>query len=306
VWLKPRGLDLILNRIQTSSSILFRQFVLQSVSVRTKEEINLQKERSEGEEGRKDMFHYLFQATDPDTGGPAYKPAALFSEAFLLIIAGTDTSAVALCAIFFYITHNPRVYQRLEKEILGTFSSLEEIQSGPKLASCRYLHACVDEALRMNPPAPAELPREVLSGGLNIDGQYVPEGVNVGTSGWSLMHHDETFGDPWVYRPERWIVDEVTGVTAADVTRAQSAFYPFSTGVGNCAGQKLAMREMLLATARTLYSLEVKAADGPSGSLGAGSPELGWGRRGRNQFIIDDFYIGAKNGPMVQFRKRPV
>lgn len=295
---------MILNRIQTPSSILFRHFVLQSVAQRTRDEMKLQKDRAEGEEGRKDMFHYLFQAKDPDTGRPAYKPAALVSEAFLLIIAGTDTSSVALCAMFFYLTRNPRVQERLEKEILSTFGSLDDIRSGAKLASCRYLQACVDEALRMAPPTPSELPREVLSGGLVIDGQYVPQGANVGTSGWSLMHHDETFGDPWVYRPERWIVDEATGVTAADVSRAQTAFYPFSIGVGNCAGQKLAMKELLLSTARTLYSLEVKAVEGSAGSLGAGCHELGWGRRDKNHFIIDDAYIGAKDGPMVQFRRR--
>lgn len=176
-------------------------------------------------------LHYLFQANDPITGDPAYTPVTLYSEAFLLILAGTDTSSVSLCAIFFYLTHNPWVYHRLVKEIRDTFNSPEEIQSRAKLASCRYLAACVDEALRMAPPVPTELPREVLSGGLTIDGQYIPPGVNVGTSGWALMHHDEVFRNPRVYRPERWIINETTGVTAADVTRAQSAFYTLPTAL---------------------------------------------------------------------------
>jgi len=306
VWLKPRGLDFILNLMRPPGSNNFGRFVAAAVGERTKQEQELQKERSKGQEGRKDIFHYLFQAKDTITGGPGYTIPELYSEAVLLIIAGTDTSSVSLCANFFYITHNPRVYQRLTKEIRGTFASLDEIKSGPKLLSCRYLRACVDESLRMAPPVPAELPREVLPGGLIIDGDYIPQGVTVGTSGWSLMHYDEAFGDPWVYRPERWIVDEATGVTPEDFTLAQSAFYPFSIGVGNCVGQKLAMTEMLLAIAKTFYRLDVKAPVPPDDLLGAGSEKLGWGRRSKKFFVIDDAYIGAKDGPMVQFKRRKV
>ncbi|KUJ12540.1 benzoate 4-monooxygenase cytochrome P450 [Mollisia scopiformis] len=306
VWLKPRGLDFVLNRIKPAASKQYGQFVMDSVMQRTKQEQKLQKERAEGAEVRTDMFHYLFQAKDPKTGGPAYTPIELFSEASLLIIAGTDTSAVVLCAFFFYITRNPRAYRRLTKEIRETFGNLDEIKSGPKLSSCRYLSACIDEALRMCPPLPSELPREVLSGGLVIDGQQIPQGVNVGTSGWSLMHHDEVYGDPWVYRPERWIADEASGVTTEDVTRAQRAFYPFSAGVGNCAGKNLAMKELLLATARTLFMVDVKAPPAPDNLLGAGSSELGWGSRSKSHFVIEDAYLGTKDGPMLQLKRRTI
>lgn len=301
VWLKPRGLNGVLNRIASPAQKDFNKFVSSSVSERTKQERSLKEKLSKGEAPRKDMFHYLFAAKDPETGNPAYTPISLFSEATLLIIAGTDTTSVAMCAIFFYITHNTRVYEKLTKEIRSTFKTLDEVRSGEKLSSCRYLRACIDEALRMAPPAPGELPREILKGGLYVDGHLFPEGVQIGTSGWSLMHHDEIFGDPWVYRPERWIVDDANGVTAEDVSRSLSAFHPFSIGIGNCAGQKLAMQEMLLVTARVLMKMNVRGVHGDM--LGAGSPHLGWGRRSKNNFQIEDFYIGLRRGPSLQFRR---
>ena len=52
---------------------------------------------------RKDMFHYLYQAKDPETGQPAYSRDELLAEASLLTIAGSDTTLTSLCGFFFYI-----------------------------------------------------------------------------------------------------------------------------------------------------------------------------------------------------------
>ncbi|TVY86296.1 Cytochrome P450 monooxygenase [Lachnellula willkommii] len=297
-------LDILLERIKTPETARFEDFVQASVAERTEQEQRFQKERIQGQEPRKDMFHYLFQARDPDTGGPAYTSNQLFSEATLLTIAGTDTTSTAMCAIFFYLAHNPRVYKKLTREVREKFGSAHEIVGGLKLASCQYLRACIDESLRVAPPVLPELSREVLPGGLSIDGAFVPEGVQVGTSGWSLMHHDEVFGDPWVYRPERWIVDEESGVTAGDVSRAQMAFHPFSIGVGNCVGRNLAMQELLVTVGRLLYRMDIRVPVGDS--LGAGSEELGWGRRGKRTYQIRDAYVAVKDGPMLQFKRREV
>lgn len=66
--------------------------------------------------------------------------------------AGGDTTATALSALFFYLSRNTESYSKLANEIRTTFSNHSEIQGGPKLASCRYLRASIEEALRMSPP----------------------------------------------------------------------------------------------------------------------------------------------------------
>jgi cytochrome P450 len=85
---------------------------------------------------RRDMFHFLFQAKNPDTGEPAYSEKKLFSEANLLIIAGSDTTSINLCIFFFYVSRNKRAYDKLVKEIRSTFESADEIACGEKLSSC--------------------------------------------------------------------------------------------------------------------------------------------------------------------------
>jgi len=203
----------------------------------------------------------------------------------------------------FYILRYPRVYAKLVDEIRTSFTSVDDIRM-ESLSSCSYLKACVDETLRVAPAGPGELAREVLPGGLEIDGTYIPKGTHVGCTGWSIMHSEEYFGDPWVFRPERWIVDPATGVTESDVGRARACFNPFMIGSGNCVGQKIAMEELLITVARTLYRMDVRLASGDT--LGGGSPELGWGARDQNHIVLKDAYISIKNGPMVQFRKRIV
>lgn len=141
-----------------------------------------------------------------------------------------------------------------------------------------------------------------MQGGLDVNGHQVPEGTTVGVTGWSIMHHQASYSDPWVFHPERWVVDSATGVTADDVARARAAFNPFSIGQGNCVGQKLAMEEILVTIAKTLFGMDVRLR--PGDSLGGGAPELGWGSRDRDHIVLKDAYIALRDGLMVQFRRR--
>lgn len=251
---------------------------------------------------RKDMCHYLLQAKDSETGQSGYSPGELLSEASLLIIAGSDTTSTIFAAMFFYLTCNPDVYRKLVTEIRQTWSAVDDIRSGVKLSSCRYLCAFIDEAMRMNPPGGAELNREVLPGGLEVDGQVFGEGTNVGTALYVLQHSESFFPDPFVFRPERWIVDEKAGVTANSVSRAESAFAPFSIGSRGCIGKNLAYLEMKITMARVLHRFEVRRLEG--NTLGAGAPELMWGRMNQGQYQVKDAFIALRDGPIVQFRKR--
>ena len=307
LWLKPRGLDKLFEIISPSDIKAYFAFIDESIAARREAEVASEglstDGKKDGKGGRQDMFHFLFQAIDPDTGKKGYSPQALFAEAHLLVIAGSDTTAIILSSFFFYIVRNSRPYKKLVREIRSTFNSADEIVGGPKLSSCKYLRACVDEAMRMAPAVPSELSRTVLAGGQMIEGKLYPAGVTVGTSEWSNGRSDE-YGDPNVYRPERWIVNEEAGVTAEEVARISSYFHPFSHGWGNCPGQNLAMLELLTTIARTLYRFNVRAE--PGSTLGEGRPELGWGRRDRKQFQLDDAYVSIRNGPMIQFKKREV
>ncbi|XDG03854.1 hypothetical protein ABKA04_003469 [Annulohypoxylon sp. FPYF3050] len=276
----------------------YYQFIYDSVTNR----IALQQEQAKKPESerRKDMFYFLCEARDPDTGLPAYDETTLRAEANLLIIAGSDATAVSLTSIFFYLTDNPYQYEKLVKEIRTTFETVGDIVYGPKLSSCTYLRACIDEGIRLSPAGPSEMSREVLPGGITINGEHFPEGTIVGTAQW-VNSRSDIYGDPNVFRPERWIPDEGS-VTQEQVARMRSMFHPFGAGPGNCVGKSLAMVEMMITVARTLHRLDVRRV--PGSTMGGGAPELMWGARDKRQLQLVDVYISLRHGPEVQFRKR--
>jgi len=71
---------------------------------------------------------------------------------------------------------NPETHRLLTKEIRESFSIYKDIIPGPTLTSLSYLHACIEETLRMLPSNLTGLPR--VSPGATVDGQYIPKGVS--------------------------------------------------------------------------------------------------------------------------------
>ncbi|KAF4980974.1 hypothetical protein FZEAL_3131 [Fusarium zealandicum] len=303
VWLKPRGLNQLLAAAAPPALKNWSSFVEKCFIERVKAEEDLQKFEKPESDSRKDFFHYLCQAVDPETG-KGYSRDELFGESESLIIAGSDTTAISTAAAFFYLSRNPEVQGKLAKEITSAFSSADEIKSGTTLHSCRYLKAFIEETLRMSPPVPADLSREVEKGGIVVDGQYIPEGIKVSTVSYCMHHNPEFYPEPFKFRPERWIVDEndKTGASAESVALAQSAYMPFSAGPRGCIGKNLAYLEMNLVLAKIIYNFEIRRD--PTSNLGGGSPEAVEGRRTVDQYQLYDIFVGIRDGPMVQLSKR--
>lgn len=299
LFLQPRGLNKLLQRIRRAELKTWNNFVDNSVDKR------IAAHEAGMESGQLDMFHFLLNAIDPETNRPAYPQRDhLVAEARALVVAGTDTSANTLSGLFFHLAHNPPVLAKLTAEIRSTFVSVEDIMLGPKLSRCQYLRACVDEALRISPPVPGELPREVLPGGAKINGRFYAQGTVVGCSPWSMGRNEDVYGDCHLYRPERWTStpeDENFGDTAR-ASNLKKQFYPFLIGSGDCAGRNIAMLELLLVCARTVWKTDMRLA--PGFDNGEGKPEFEWGQRDPKQYITKDAFLCMKDGPVLQFKAR--
>lgn len=126
----------------------------------------------------RDLFGSLLEARDPETGR-GFTQEELISEAGLLIIAGSQTSATAITSTLFYLLEYPECLEKVRTEILAAFNELEDIRGGAMIQSCHYLRACLDESMRLSPGVGGILPREVLSGGMKVDGEYFPPGTDV-------------------------------------------------------------------------------------------------------------------------------
>ncbi|KAI0549815.1 cytochrome P450 [Xylaria curta] len=233
----------------------------------------------------------------------------LVTEAVFFFPAGGETTAAALCALFFYLSRNSQCYKRLAAEIRSTFQSGIDIRGGPHLAGCKYLRACIDEALRISPPATGMLWRELApvekeedKEPLVIDGHVIPHGTQVSVNLYSLHHNAEYFPDPFSFRPERWLEDsednEATRKAMSD------AFAPFLVGSRSCAGKPMAYLEVSLTLAKTLWYFDFELPVGDSSHLGGGAP-TGSGQRTRvNEFQLYDRFSAYHQGPNLVFHPR--
>lgn len=109
----------------------------------------------------------------------------LVSNSYVLIIAGSETTATLLSGVTYYILTVPGVLDRLKAEIRGAFSSEEEI-TWSAVNQLKYTLAVLNEGLRMYPPVPFGFPRMVEGEGAFVCDKWVPGGVGFAIPGIKL------------------------------------------------------------------------------------------------------------------------
>lgn len=154
----------------------------------------------------------------------------------------------------------------------------------------------------MSPPISGTLWREVCQGGINLDGQHVPAGVDLGVNPYAVHHNEELFPDSYTFRPERWVVSNDNPQQSVD--RMRHAFSPFSLGPRSCAGRNMAYMELTDTLARTIWNTDFRRADGPAGWIAGGEEGDKNGRHRVDEFQLHEHITCNHDGPMLQFRQR--
>ncbi|KAL8696780.1 MAG: hypothetical protein Q9201_007478 [Fulgogasparrea decipioides] len=234
-----------------------------------------------------DIFQHLISAK-------LYDDHDLRADSSLLIAAGSDAVRLTIAATIFYWLKNPVIFEKAVKEIRSCVSSAEQITDST-LSSLRYLRACVDETLRLCPPKASSLPREVMEGGITIDGIHVPEGMTVGTSIYALHHDLNIYPNPFEYNPDRWLLQP-------QARRIQAAFCPFLKGPRMCPGQMVAYFAIQLALFHLVYRYDVKATNGKM--TGGGRENIPEGTRREDEYQFNDWILGYAEGPLVRLMER--
>ncbi|KAK4695064.1 hypothetical protein P7C71_g2615, partial [Lecanoromycetidae sp. Uapishka_2] len=291
---------------------------------------------------RNDIMSALLAAEDPKTK-TKLSQAEVWGEAHLMIAAGGDTTSTALASVLFYLSRNDAAHARLNHEIRSTFRSVETIRQGRLLNSCKYLRACLEEAMRLAPPAPGALWREVCHGGAVVDEQQIPAGYDVAVCQYAICHNAEYFPDPYVFNPERFIVSSSKEKPGDDyfshVSTSKSSPYlspsalspsistpfPFTPSVSSPLPRTPGGTEkppsfapFLIGprscVAKPFAYLEMSLAIArlvwlmdfrTADRTGEGKPHCGIVGRERNEeFQIVDMFSSSKEGPVLQWRKR--
>ncbi|KAI1258794.1 cytochrome P450 [Xylariaceae sp. FL1019] len=261
-----------------------------------------------------DIWASLLESKDLETG-KCFSHEELVSEASLFIIGGTDGMITALTSTLFYLTHNSKALVELTREIRKTYSEPPFVDpherdrvdcpirfGSRELQNITYLSACIDEAMRLSPPVPSILPRVVGPGGIVVDGQYFPEGIDLGIPHYTLHRSPEHFPQPLEYKPERWLQRQEGAKLVAGTGQAVS-FTPFGAGRSSCVGKHVAYYEMTYVLARLLWQFDLRL-DPSNCDVGGGTGTECEGRGCKQEFQLSCRFVSQQDGPVLQFRLR--
>lgn len=180
-----------------------------------------------------------------------------------MAFAGSETTAISLSAVFYFLLKHPPALARLRREIddaarAGRFSDYTTglVTWHESQSLLPYLDMCVKEAFRLHPAPGLPLERVVPPGGLEIAGRFVPGGTIVGCSAWVLHRDRRIFGeDADEFRPERW---EVRGPgDEARVKAMNGTLLHFGMGSRTCIGKNISLLEIYKLVPTLLRRFEV-------------------------------------------------
>ena len=109
----------------------------------------------------------------------------LHGDSRLLIVAGSDTVAIVLTHIFYYLARDPTHTQKLREELDPLMQSGEPFKVR-MVQDAKHLNGVINEVLRLHPPTPSGGFRTTPSQGITVDGIFIPGGVNLNVPLYTL------------------------------------------------------------------------------------------------------------------------
>jgi cytochrome P450 len=200
-------------------------------------------QRRAEEQDMGDILSMLLQAQDNDN---TMTDQQVYDQVMAFIAAGHITAQNTMCWTFYLISQHPIVYEKLLAQLSSVLNG--RAPTIEDLAQLPYLEWVINESWRIYPPAWMQGRRSIED--FDLDGYHFPAGTVFFLSQWVLHNLPDIWGDPEVFRPERWD-------PALEQKVPQGAYFPFGAGPRICIGMPFAQLEakLLLATIIQHYRL---------------------------------------------------
>ncbi|KAL2927356.1 Cytochrome P450 86B1 [Bienertia sinuspersici] len=203
----------------------------------------------------------VFMRLKDENGNP-------FSDKFLrdicvnFILAGRDTSSVALSWFFWLIDQHPDVEEKILDEICRIIRKRDVAgdNKGPvvfrpeEIKKMEFLQAAISEALRLYPSVPVDH-KEVVEDDVFPDGTVLKRGTKVIYAIYAMGRMEAIWGkDCREYKPERWLRD------GRFMSESAYKFTAFNGGPRLCLGKDFAYYQMKFVAASIIYRYHVKVS----------------------------------------------
>ncbi|MER6999802.1 cytochrome P450 [Streptomyces sp. NPDC000410] len=221
------------------------------------------KAAAEASPGSESLLAHILALPAPG-GGPALSGRQAHDEAIGLLIAGVETSRMAIAWLLELVARHPDVRTRVEAE-------LDDVLAGRPLTAAdlprlTYARQVVDEALRLYS---VWMVTRNATTDLDVAGVRIPAGSTVFFSPYAIHRDPRHFPDPERFDPSRWD----PGRRAV----ARGAYQPFGAGAHRCIGEGLfgMSAVVLLATACSRRRFELPPGHVTRPAISGGIPATG-------------------------------
>jgi cytochrome P450 len=185
-----------------------------------------------------DVLSLLLGARYED--GSAMSEDEIYDQLVTLLLAGHETTSLAVASCLGRLLREPTALARLHSELAGQ-SGPEEIQRLP------FLSACIDETLRIDPIV-TDVGRTARVEFALDDQLRVTRGQVIVVLIEALHHDPSLYPNPTQFRPERFLERKF----------APHEYAPFGGGVRRCLGAAFSDYETKILLATLLRKLEIE------------------------------------------------
>ncbi len=196
----------------------------------------------------RDVVSLLVHATDEEGEERTFSDEEVREDAYVLLLAGHDTTASALAWAFLSLLRHPEVLRRLEVEVEEVIGQaplrVEDVERLP------YARAVFAETLRLMPPIHF-IGRRAIEDCV-IGGHLIPANTGVQCAIRVVHMNAEHFPNSREFRPERWLAERPS--------HPKNAYIPFGSGPRICIGRELALVQGPLVLASVLQRWRVRPA----------------------------------------------
>lgn len=207
-------------------------------------------ERRRNPSDRGDLLSMLMAARDEDTGD-AMTDEQLRVEVTTFLLAGQETTSLALTWTWYLLSEHPHVRLRLESELDAALAGRAPGVSD--LAQLPYTRMVIDESLRLYPPAWG-FSRQAL-GDDELGGYVLPRGWLAFVVPFVLHRLPAYWDEPDRFDPERFTPERAAA-------RPKFVYIPFGAGPRQCIGNHFALLEAHIVVATLAQRFRLRLVPG--------------------------------------------
>lgn len=167
----------------------------------------------------------------------------LRDELTTFLIAGHETTAVAICYTLYCLSRYSEKGKKVRDEILDVIK--DSTPTAKSIQQLTYTKVFLKEVLRHYPPV-WYFGRESIAKD-TVDGYALPAGADIFLPIYVVHHSEKYWDNPYAFEPERFL---------GDTSFPKYAYFPFGGGPRTCIGMQFSLMEITLFLIRLVQTFD--------------------------------------------------